>query len=113
MTPYAFSEKDIQQITDLGQTVEKVHAQLALFHQGTPFVKLDRPCTPGDGIIRLSDHQMEEAAECFETEARSKELIKFRPRLRSRHPDVQKTDSSLRGPGGGQKKIPLRRPFPH
>ncbi|MEZ4604967.1 MAG: DUF4301 family protein, partial [Desulfobacterales bacterium] len=79
MTPYAFSEKDIQQITDLGQTVEKVHAQLTLFHQGTPFVKLDRPCTPGDGIIRLSDHQMEEAAECFETEARSKELIKFVP----------------------------------
>ena len=79
MTPYAFSEKDIQQITDLGQTLEKVHAQLALFHQGTPFVKLDRPCTPGDGIIRLSDHQMEEAAECFETEARSKELIKFVP----------------------------------
>jgi hypothetical protein len=79
MTPYKFSEKDIRQITDLGQTVEKIHAQLALFQQGTPFVKLDRPCTAGDGITRLSDHQIKAANALYETAGGKKSLVKFVP----------------------------------
>ena len=44
---------DIAQITARGTTVSAVEAQLARLRNPPPPIRLDRPCTMGDGIVRL------------------------------------------------------------
>ena len=50
-----FSEEDIQQITERGLTVEAVRDQIDRFQTGYPFLKMIRPATIGDGIIKVTE----------------------------------------------------------
>jgi len=79
MDQFTFSKHDIDQIKKIGQTPEQIYSQLALFHRGTPFVKLDRPCTVGDGIKRFSNDVAEQYIRLCETQGLKKKIIKFVP----------------------------------
>ena len=79
MDQFNFSKNDIDQIQKTGQTLEKINSQLSLFHQGTPFVNLDRPCTVGDGIKKLASSIIEQCIHLYETQGVKKKLIKFVP----------------------------------
>lgn len=50
-----FSQHDVDQISSLGLTIEAVEQQLAIFARSPRHVPLDRPCTPGDGILVLDE----------------------------------------------------------
>jgi hypothetical protein len=53
-----FTEKDIEQIKNNGLTVEKVDKQIQNFKRGFPFLKLVKPATIGDGIIKLENSEV-------------------------------------------------------
>ncbi|RMG64767.1 MAG: DUF4301 family protein, partial [Calditrichaeota bacterium] len=74
-----FSEQDREQIQEHGLRVEDVEAQLALFRKGFPPPRLVRPCTPGDGILRLSEQEHSELMALYEGAAREGRAMKFTP----------------------------------
>ncbi len=73
------SDKDLHQITKTGQTPEKIQSQLKLFSRGTPFIALDRACTPGDGIKILKENQIRKNLDRYASAAPQKTLVKFVP----------------------------------
>lgn len=54
-----FTPQDLQQIEAKGLTVEKILSQIEIFKKGVPFVSLDRPCTVGDGITIIPEHEFD------------------------------------------------------
>jgi hypothetical protein len=51
------TERDRAQLEARGITVEEAHRQMQLLRGAPPFTRLDRPCTVGDGIVRLDAGQ--------------------------------------------------------
>jgi hypothetical protein len=74
-----FSKNDIDQIKKNSLTLEQINSQLSLLHRGTPFVNLDRPCSVGDGIKKLTPNKIEQCIHLYETQGIKKKLIKFVP----------------------------------
>lgn len=54
-----FIEKDLQQIQERGSDATTVEEQVNYFINGFPFLHLSKAATVGDGIIRLTDEQIE------------------------------------------------------
>ena len=79
MDQLTFNKKDLQQIKALGITEEKVRAQIAFFKQGVVFQKLIRPCTIGDGILKISEHEIPEMLKKHQEAAHKGRLLKFVP----------------------------------
>ncbi|MCF8110720.1 MAG: DUF4301 family protein [Desulfobacteraceae bacterium] len=73
------SNDDIVSIERRGLSVEKVKEQIAIFEKGAVYADLDRPCTVGDGIKRLSDRDLEEYIRMYEQYAARREITKFVP----------------------------------
>lgn len=61
-----FSNADRQQIAELGITEKDVLTQLDSFKTGFPSVRLLRPCTNNDGIIKIQDAQTEILTKFFD-----------------------------------------------
>lgn len=76
---YSFSREDMRQIKALGLARRDVEKQLAVYFQGPSFLKLNRPCTRGDGILAVTPAQRKALIRHFETEAVQFSLIKFVP----------------------------------
>jgi hypothetical protein len=74
-----FNEKDFRQMKALGITEKMVRAQIAIFKRGTFFQKLIRPCTIGDGIIKISEHEIPELLKKHQEGAQKGRLLKFVP----------------------------------
>ncbi len=79
MARSVFDEKDRQQIRAHGLTEEEVARQLRIFETGAPYADIDRPCTAGDGIRRLSHGEMEGYADFYGQAGRRRHLTKFVP----------------------------------
>jgi len=73
------NEKDKDQIKRLGIDEDYIVWQIEMFKRGTPYVRLIRPCTVGDGIIRLSDEEAERYVSFYEDRAKKLRKIKFVP----------------------------------
>jgi len=76
-----FIEKDLQQIQERGSDATVVEEQVHYFVNGFPFLHLSKAATVGDGIIRLSDEQIEQVIKEFDKSASEGEiaLLKFVP----------------------------------
>lgn len=76
-----FIEKDLQQIQGRGSDATVVEEQVQYFVNGFPFLHLSKAATVGDGIIRLTDAQIEEVIREFDKSATEGEvaLLKFVP----------------------------------
>jgi hypothetical protein len=74
-----FSAQDIQAFAVRGLTVAKVREQLAVFKKGPGFCRLNRPCTPGDGIMILNRSDEERLFAIFEQTAAEGRALKFIP----------------------------------
>lgn len=74
-----FQKSDFDQIASINSTPEKVIFQIDLFKKGTPYLKLIRPCTKGDGIRSISGDEIEKLTAIFEKYGQKKKLIKFVP----------------------------------
>jgi len=53
-----FTEEDIKQIEKQGLTLKEVEKQLERFNQGFPYLSLLKPATISDGIIQLSEAEI-------------------------------------------------------
>ena len=60
-----FTNKDIDQIGSRGSNLPEIEAQLNHFRKGFPFLKVLRPATIGDGIIRLDAEKVSIAVKQF------------------------------------------------
>jgi hypothetical protein len=76
-----FIEKDVAQITQRGSNISVVEEQVKYFKDGFPYLQLSKAATVGDGIIRLTDDQIEEVIAEFDRSASEGEiaLLKFVP----------------------------------
>ncbi len=79
MDRVGLSNEDVSLIREHGLSVEEVEKQVALFEKGAPYVNLDRPCTVGDGIKRLSDQELGEYIRIYEQTVSRREIAKFVP----------------------------------
>ena len=74
-----FSEKDIQQIEKKGLTLNKVQRQIELFENGIPFTNLVSEAILSDGILRLSEIDIEKFMSYFESKKDDISILKFVP----------------------------------
>ncbi|MBI9052590.1 MAG: DUF4301 family protein [Bacteroidales bacterium] len=61
-----FTEKDIQQIKSKNITIEDIEIQLQNFKNGFPFVNISRPATKNDGMLVLSNEEVEAYQKLYE-----------------------------------------------
>jgi len=74
-----FTDADLAQIHEQGLCEMDVLAQIDIFIHGIPAVKLDRPCTVNDGIVRLQDEEMEFLNNRYREAALAGRAMKFVP----------------------------------
>lgn len=74
-----FTEKDIEQIIASGQTVDSVQCQINYFKCGFPALQILRPVTVRDGLVRLSEKDVDFFLNVFEQEKNKLDLLKFVP----------------------------------
>ncbi len=76
-----FIANDVTQIKQRGSDIAVVEDQVKYFESGFPFLQLSKAATIGDGIIRLTDAQIEEVVSEFDKSASEGEvaLLKFVP----------------------------------
>jgi len=72
------SEDIISQLKQKGVSVESALSQIETFKKGVPFTELVRPCKIGDGIDNI-DADLEKYVGTFDSESKSKKVIKFVP----------------------------------
>lgn len=70
---------DIQQINNHGLTVDDVETQIMNFITGFPYVKLLAPATKGNGIMELSEKEIQEKILYYETNFSKHQILKFVP----------------------------------
>lgn len=73
-----FSEKDAMQLMEKGISRQQLEWQLEMFHNGVPEFRLDREATIKDGIIKLSDSDLEKHRKFYD-EIDGLSVIKFVP----------------------------------
>ncbi len=74
-----FNNEDLRQIIEMGLTPDKVLHQIEAFKRGFPFLKLDRPCSVGDGIRVLDPEDMERYAKICSEVCLEGRAMKFVP----------------------------------
>jgi hypothetical protein len=79
MSDLIFDEKDIKQIEARGLTLQKVISQIETLKKGIPFIKLERPCTIGDGITVIEEQDLHSLEEVYLKAALSGRVMKFIP----------------------------------
>ena len=73
------SESNKAALKQRGISESDLTHQLELIARGTNFIKLLRPCSVGDGIIRMSNTKLNDAIAAFDAESANYDLAKFVP----------------------------------
>jgi hypothetical protein len=76
---FAFTEKDFDQINNENISLEKITHELSLFQSGVPKIFLERPALINNGILSLSESEIERFAILFEQEKENFIIEKFVP----------------------------------
>jgi len=79
MTEWALNEKDLAQLRGRGISEQEARRQLDLLRDPPPPVRLDRACTPGDGILILDAKEGERLTRIHEEAAARGRYSKFIP----------------------------------
>jgi hypothetical protein len=74
-----FSKEDLELFKAREILPEQVEVQLENFRKGFPFIHLDAPATPGNGIIQLSDQDIEKYTRIYEDRRSQLDVVKFVP----------------------------------
>jgi hypothetical protein len=74
-----FSADDMRQVREHGLTEAQVMAQMQRFKTGAEPIRLNRPCTVGDGIISIPAGEIEGLVKYHDREAARGRLMKFVP----------------------------------
>ena len=73
------NKQDLEQLKERNVTEEQVERQVAQLKRGTTFVKLIRPATIGDGILKMSPEQVDEMNQTFDADKEYYQFTKFVP----------------------------------
>jgi hypothetical protein len=79
MPPVPFSDEDRAQLEARGVSLAEAERQLAILSSPPPAVRLDRPCTPGDGIERLDAARAEALGARADAAAAAGRVLAFVP----------------------------------
>jgi len=74
-----FTTNDLQQIKKRGNKQDVVESQIKNFENGFPFTEIIKPATVGDGIISLSQKQVDRYSALYENALKEKKVLKFVP----------------------------------
>lgn len=74
-----FNDQDLAQIAARGIELSTIQQQIADFEAGFPYLPLSKAATVGDGVLRLSEAQVQQYVEVFETKKNGVSLLKFVP----------------------------------
>jgi hypothetical protein len=74
-----FLEKDFTQINELGIDLETVYQQINDFKEGFPFMQLQKAATLNDGVMKLTDEQLESFTALYEKKVLKLVPLKFIP----------------------------------
>jgi hypothetical protein len=74
-----FLEKDFSQINELGIDLETVYQQINDFKEGFPFMQLQKAATLNDGVMKLTDEQLESFTALYEKKVAKLVPLKFVP----------------------------------
>lgn len=74
-----FTERDHSQISSMGISPETIEKQLSNFRAGFPFLALNRPATPGDGITCVDETAVKKYQDFYEERAPLHRILKFVP----------------------------------
>ncbi len=74
-----FTKQDFSQIGNKGMDLHIIEKQIDHFVAGFPFIRLVRPATADDGILRFNDEQQTFFLNYFETNLPALKVIKFVP----------------------------------
>lgn len=69
----------VQELTSLGIPLEVANAQVELLKRGTRFAAVQRSAAIGDGIVQLSDSEVEAALEAYDRRDDKVKILKFVP----------------------------------
>lgn len=73
------SDQDKEQIKAEGLSLQEVERQIRVFEKGVPYLKIKKPCTPGDGVQILKPEELRALARSFDELAKSRQVTKFVP----------------------------------
>lgn len=79
MAKFSLSEADRWQIKALGITAAQIHQQIDIFRRPSFHLRLNRPCTPSDGLHRLSPEEIEQYLHLHQEAAAAGRFLKFVP----------------------------------
>jgi hypothetical protein len=74
-----FTQQDLFQVKSKGIEPDRILKQLKQFHNGFPYIRLLRPATDGDGLLKLTQEEKENLHLYFDTHARKTSILKFVP----------------------------------
>ncbi len=74
-----FSKEDLDQIKQKGLSKEQVSEQLNLFKTGFPPLRISKPASAGDGIIKSNSNLLVQAVQEFDAQIADLKPIKFIP----------------------------------
>ena len=74
-----FLEKDFSQIQELGIDLETVYQQINDFKEGFPFMQLQKAATLNDGVLKLSNEELEKYTALYEKKVAKLTALKFVP----------------------------------
>ena len=74
-----FLEKDFSQINELGIDLETVYQQINDFKEGFPFMQLQKAATLNNGVMKLTDEQLESFTALYEKKVSKLVPLKFVP----------------------------------
>ena len=74
-----FTKSDLKQINERGSELDVVNIQIENFKKGFPFLKLEKPATPGDGIIILDQKEIDSLIGLYDQNSQQKQIMKFVP----------------------------------
>lgn len=74
-----FTKADYQQMKRFGISKSKVMAQIEAFHKSSCFIRLAKPCIPGDGVQRINDSDEFKYLQLHEKAAQKGRFQKFVP----------------------------------
>jgi len=79
MTGLGFNENDLNQMKEKGISRDEVLSQLERFKKGFSFFRLNRACTPGDGIHVFQSSDIEPLIKVHSETAQAGRVMKFVP----------------------------------
>lgn len=75
----SFSDKDLKQIQLRKSDVSTIEKQIQNFRTGFPYIKAVKAATIGDGIIKLTEEELNKYVSYFDSQASKKSMLKFVP----------------------------------